>query len=88
MIITPRIAGKPLELYKLQHKYEIKLSVNVKNYIDWAISSRVSNRKRFNDYLVAQSTSNCIFKFSSFYPSTSNKDGSTEYLKDIKYISW
>lgn len=74
MIITPRIAGKSLELYKLQHKYEIKLSVNVKNYIDWAISSRVSNRKRFNDYLVAQSTS--------------NKDGSTEYLKDIKYISW
>ena len=24
-----RIAGKPLELFKLQHKYEIKLSVNV-----------------------------------------------------------
>lgn len=55
MIIRQRIAGKPLELNKLQHKDERSLSVNVKNYLDWAISSRVSNRKRFNDYPVAGS---------------------------------
>lgn len=33
-----RIAGKPLEFYKLQHKDEIKLCVNVKNYRNWVIS--------------------------------------------------
>ena len=47
---TQRIAGKPLELYKPQHKDEIGLSVMVKNYINWIISSQAPNRGRFNDY--------------------------------------
>lgn len=34
-----------------QHKNEICLSVKVKKYMDWKISSQVSNRERFNDHL-------------------------------------
>ena len=55
MIIRPRIAGKSLELNILQHRYEIKSSVKVKKYLNWTISSRASNRGRFNDYPVAWS---------------------------------
>lgn len=44
-----RIAGKSLEPYKLQHNHEIKISVKAKNYKDQIISSRASNRGRFND---------------------------------------
>ncbi len=44
-----RIAGNPLELNKLQRKNEKNLNVNAKNYLNWAISSRAPNRRRFND---------------------------------------
>jgi len=47
---THRIAGTPLELYSLKRNHEIWISVIVKKNIDWAISSQVPNRKRFNDY--------------------------------------
>lgn len=45
------IAGTPLESYRLKHKDETCLSVNAKNYKNWAISSRVPNRERFNDQI-------------------------------------
>ena len=51
IIETLLTAGKSLELYKLQRRYEIKSSVNVKNYKDWTISNEAPNRRTFNDYL-------------------------------------
>ena len=44
-----RIAGNPLESYKLQRNDEISINVKVENYKNWAISSQASNRGRFND---------------------------------------
>ena len=51
IIETLLTAGKSLELYKLQRRYEIKSNVNVKNYKDWIISNEAPNRRTFNDYL-------------------------------------
>lgn len=40
-----------LKFYKLQHKDEIRLSANAKNYRNiWTISSQALNRRRFIDY--------------------------------------
>jgi len=49
------IAGNPLELNILKRSDETSANVNVKKYLDWAISSQVSNRERFNDYPVGGS---------------------------------
>lgn len=47
----PLIAGISLESKPLQRKHEKKLSVKVlKSVLNWTISSRVANSKRFTDY--------------------------------------
>ena len=51
-ITTHRIAGTPLEPYSLKRNHEIKISVNVKKNMDWAISNQAPNRRRLNDYRI------------------------------------
>ena len=36
----------------LQRNNEIRVIVNAKKYVDWAISSQAPNRRRFNDYSI------------------------------------
>ena len=70
----PLIAGNPLEFYTLQRKNEINLCVKVKKDKNWAISSQVPNRKRFNDYEVEIPVKTSVLKL-----------GTLSFMYYIKY---